>query len=383
MEKVYVVRCADYSQVEKKIAELIGMMGGIEAFVSRDERIVLKTNLLAAANPEKAVTTHPSVVFSVARMAKDKKAKLIIADSPGSGYPYTEKVMERTYRITEMDQVAKGVGIELNFDTSYKIVSYPEGKFFRRFEIITPVHEADAMINLCKLKTHGFMHMTGAVKNIFGVIPGLTKPGYHAKLQEKSHFANMLLDLATYISPRLSIMDAVVGMEGNGPQNGNPRFVGMLLASTSPLALDVIAGEIIGLPKDRNPVLVEAEKRGLSPVSLDQLKLIGEDPSKLHIQDFKLPATVPGFHDRIFALIQPIFRNAFSVFPRVIGSKCLSCGTCRDACPMHAITVIDKTPARIDTKNCIRCYCCHEMCPHDAMELHRSRLYRLLNRIRR
>jgi uncharacterized protein (DUF362 family)/Pyruvate/2-oxoacid:ferredoxin oxidoreductase delta subunit len=383
MEKVYVVRCADYSQAERKIAELLEMMGGIETFVSTDERIVLKTNLLAAAKPEKAVTTHPSVVSSVARMAKNKNAKLIIADSPGSGYPYTEKVMERTYRITEMDQVAKAMGIELNFDTSYKIVSYPEGKFFKRFEIITPVHEADAVINLCKLKTHSFMHMTGAVKNIFGVIPGLTKPGYHAKLQEKSHFANMLLDLSNYISPRFSIMDAVVGMEGNGPHNGNPRSVAMLLASTSPLALDVVAGEIMGLPKDKNPVLAEAEKRGLQPFGLDHVELIGADPSKLQIQDFKLPATVPGFHDRIFALIQPIFRNAFSVFPRIIGSKCLSCGTCRDACPMHVITVTEKTPAQIDIKNCIRCYCCHEMCPHHAIELHTSRLYRLLNRRRR
>ncbi|MGD9344688.1 MAG: DUF362 domain-containing protein [Candidatus Aminicenantes bacterium] len=383
MEKVYIVHCEDYDLAEKKMVELIEKMGGIDKFVSPNESVVLKTNLLAAAKPEKAVTTHPAIVSSVARMAKDINALPIIADSPGSGYPYTGKMLERTYRTTALDQVAEEVGVDLNFDTSFQIVSYPDGKYFKRFEIITPVHKADTVINLCKLKTHGFMHMTGAVKNIFGVIPGLTKPGYHAKLQTKSHFANMLIDLCDYISPRLSIMDAVIGMEGNGPHSGETRAVGLIIASTSPLAIDVVAGEIMGLPKDKNPVLVEAEKRGLSPVTLEELELIGADPQDLRISDFKLPSTVPGLHDRIFGRLYPIFRNAFSVSPRIIESKCVSCGTCRDACPMHVITVVDKTPARIDTKNCIRCYCCHEMCPHDAIELHSSRFYRLLNRSER
>jgi uncharacterized protein (DUF362 family)/NAD-dependent dihydropyrimidine dehydrogenase PreA subunit len=383
MEKVYVIRCSNYGAVEEVMVKLLEMMGGVERFVSPGQRVVLKANLLAAAKPEKAVTTHPSIVSIIARMARDKKADPIIAESPGSGYPYTEKMLERSYRTTEMDKVAKEAGIDLNFDTSFQTVSYPDGEYFKRFEIITPVHEADAVINLCKLKTHGFMHMTGAVKNIFGVIPGLTKPGYHAKLKQKSHFANMLIDLCNYISPRLSIMDAVIGMEGDGPHNGEPRNVGLLVGSTSPLALDVVAGEIMGLPKDKNPVLVEAEKRGLSPVDLDQLELIGADPTELRIADYKLPSTVPGLSDRIFRVVYPIFKNGFSVFPRIIESKCSSCGSCRDACPMHVITVKDKTPARIDTKNCIRCYCCHEMCPHDSIELHTSRLYRLFNRMRK
>jgi uncharacterized protein (DUF362 family)/NAD-dependent dihydropyrimidine dehydrogenase PreA subunit len=383
MEKVYVKQCPDYDKAEGKLVELLETMGGIERFVSPGERIVLKTNLLAAATPEKAVTTHPSIVSSVARMAKEKKADPVIADSPGSGYPYTEKTLERTYRMTGMDKVAEDAGIDLNFDTSYQPVSYPDGKYFKRFEIITPVHDADGVINLCKLKTHGYMHMTCAVKNIFGVIPGLTKPGYHAKLRDKNLFAKMLIDLSSYIAPRLTIMDAVVGMEGNGPHNGELRNVGLLLGSTSPLALDVVAGEIMGLPKDKNPVLVEAEKRGLSPVDLDQVELIGADPTDLRIADYKLPSTVPGLSDRIFRIVYPIFRNGFSVFPRVIESKCLSCGSCRDACPMHVITVEDNTPAHIETKNCIRCYCCHEMCPHNAIELHTSRLYRLLNRKRK
>ena len=383
MEKVYIVHCKDYDQAGENTAELIKRMGGIAKFVSPKERVVLKTNLLAAAKPEKAVTTHPSIVAAMARMVKEINADPIIADSPGSGYPYTERMLERTYRMTGMDQVAVDQGIDINYDTSYTVISYPEGLYFKRFEIITAVHEADAVINLCKLKTHGLTHMTGAIKNIFGVIPGLTKTGYHAKLKEKRLFADMLIDLCNYISPRLTIMDAVIGMEGNGPHNGAPRTVGLILASTSPLAIDVVAGEIIGLPKAKNPVLLEAEKRGLSPTSLDQLELVGAEIQDLRIRDYKLPATVPVLSDRIFNILYPIFRNGFSVFPRTIESKCISCGTCRDACPMHVITVENKTPAAIDTNNCIRCYCCHEMCPHDAIELHTSRLYRLLNRKRK
>lgn len=383
MEKVYIVHCTDYDQAGDKMAELIEKMGGIAKFVSPQERVVLKTNLLAAAKPEKAVTTHPSIVSSIARMAREINAEPIIADSPGSGYPFTERMLERTYRITAMDRVAEEQGIDINLDTSYKVISYPEGIYFKRFEIITPVHEADAVISLCKLKTHGLMHMTGAVKNMFGVIPGLTKTGYHAKLKEKSLFANMLIDLCNYISPRLTIMDAVIGMEGNGPHNGVPRTVGFLLASTSPLAVDVVAGEIMDLPKEKNPVLVAAKKRGLSPTNLDQLELIGAEIQELRIPDYKLPSTVPVLSDRIFSFLSPIFRNGFSVFPQTIRSKCKSCGTCRDACPMNVITVENKRPAEIDTKNCIRCYCCHEMCPHDAIELHTTRLYRLFNRGRK
>ncbi|MFA9452663.1 MAG: DUF362 domain-containing protein [Candidatus Aminicenantaceae bacterium] len=381
MTKVYVVRCPDYAQAGAKTAELIEKMGGMESLVSAGEKVVLKPNLLAAAEPDKAVTTHPSVMLAVAQMAVQAGAEVELADSPGSGYPYTEKILQKTYRATGMDSVAAEAGIPLNYDTTHEVVSYPEGERFKRFEIISPVLRADAVFNLCKLKTHSFMHMTGAVKNLFGVIAGLTKPGYHAKLREKAHFANMLLDLSAWVSPRINIMDAVVGMEGNGPHSGEPRHVGLLLGSFSALALDVVAGAIMGLPKASNPVLIEAERRGLAPVDMDQIELEGMDTADLSIPDFKLPPTVSKMSDRMFALLYPVFKNGFSVKPRIIKDTCVSCGACRDACPVQVITIANKqTPAHIDDKGCIRCYCCHEMCPHDSIELHSRRLYRLFNR---
>jgi uncharacterized protein (DUF362 family)/Pyruvate/2-oxoacid:ferredoxin oxidoreductase delta subunit len=380
MNEVYVVKCPDYDHVEEKMKELLAMMGGMSQFAKPGEKIVLKVNLLGAAKPEKAVTTHPAVVTAVARMAKSEGSSPVIADSPGSGYPYNEKTLDRVYRTCGMYKAAEESGIEVNLDTTYQIVSFPDGKLIKRFEVITPVIETDVVFNLCKFKTHGFLNMTGAVKNSFGVIPGLTKPGYHAKLQDKHHFASMCLDLSAYVSPRISIMDAVIGMEGNGPHAGAPRHIGLLAASTNPLALDIVAGEIMGLDRKNNPVLIEAEKRGISPNRLEQVEIIGADIADLRVADFKLPSTVlGGAGSSLLSLLAPVFKSGFTVRPQIIESKCIACGICRDACPMKVISIVNKH-AQIDNRNCIRCYCCHEMCPHHAIELKQGVLYCLFNR---
>ncbi len=381
--RVYVVTCPDYDHVEERLSDLLALMSGMSQFASPGETIVLKPNLLQAAPPEKAVTTHPAVVAAVTKVVKEAGATAVIADSPGSGYRYNEKTLERVYRTCEMDTAAEKSGSALNRDTTYQAVSFPDGKLVKRFEIITPVLEADAVFNLCKLKTHVLTGITGAVKNLFGVIPGLTKPGYHAKLREKDHFSGALLDLAACISPRLSIADAVIAMEGDGPGAGDPRQVGLLLAATNPLALDVVASEIIGLPREKTPLLIEAEKRDLHPNRLDEVELVGADKADLRIPDFALPSTfLSGTGISVWwqKALASMFGSALSVTPRVKRETCVACGVCRDACPVHAITVIEGKHARIDIRKCIRCYCCHEMCPNDAIELHTSWLYRIVSR---
>jgi len=378
--KVYLVQCPDYDQIDEKLTELINLMGGIKQFARKDEKIVLKPNLLMAAPPERHVSTHPALVAAVGKQVKKTGANAVIIDSAGSGYPHSKKTFERVYKKCGMTDAAAISGIPLSDDTSYRVVSFPQGQLIKRFEVITPVHDADGVINLCKLKTHGFMSMTGAIKNCFGVIPGLTKPGYHAKLQKKDLFAGMLLDLVDYVSPRLSIMDAVIGMEGEGPNAGTPRYAGWLLASANPLALDVVAGEIMGLDRKHNPVLMEAEKRGQAPNRLDDIELIGAEKSGLRIQDFKLPSTVLRETGNILiSMVAPLLRNSFSVRPVIIEDNCTACGTCRDACPVHVITIEEKV-AVIDKKNCIRCYCCHEMCQHDAITLQGGMMYRMFNK---
>ena len=221
--RVYVVKCGEYAQTENKMNELLEMMGGMNRFVRKGEDIALKVNLLREARPDEAVSTHPAVVAAVARMVMKEKAKPLIVDSPGSGFRYTKAVLEKIYHTNGMWQAAEDSGAELNFDTSFEKLSFPEGELIKWFEVITPVLKADGMLNLCKLKTHSFTHMTGAVKNHFGVIPGRTKPGYHAKLADKNLFVDMLLDLMHAVPSRISIMDAVVAMEGDGPGTGDPK----------------------------------------------------------------------------------------------------------------------------------------------------------------
>jgi uncharacterized protein (DUF362 family)/Pyruvate/2-oxoacid:ferredoxin oxidoreductase delta subunit len=380
--KVYIQPCNNYDQIEDKLPALLDMMGGMRRFARNGEKLVLNVNLLREARPEEAVSTHPSVVAAVGRLAKAAGAEPVIADSPGGGYRYTARTLDKIYRTTGMHDAAQQAGIQVNWDTTSRPVSYREGVLTKHFDFITPVLEADAVFNLCKMKTHLFTVMTGAVKNIFGVIPGVSKPGYHAKLQNVQRFAGMLLDLAQCVAPRLTIMDAVLAMEGDGPGSGDPRPVGLLLGSENPLALDVVAGEIMGIDRTQNPVIMEAERRALGPNRLEDIEVIGADLGAVKVADFKQPQTsagkfgferLPWYH----RMLEPIFKDALTLRPRVIWHRCIACGTCVKGCPVQAVSFV-KERAFIDDRKCIRCYCCHEMCPEEAVGLFGSWMYRLI-----
>ena len=382
-KKVYIVQCKDYDDADDKLAALIDLMGGMGRFAKQGQKIVLKVNLLREARPEEAVSTHPSVVAAVGRLAREAGAVPVIADSPGGGYRYTRKTLDKIYHTNRMHQAANQAGITVNWDTTSRPVSYADGILTKHFDIITPVYEADAVFNLCKMKTHLFTAMTGAIKNIFGVIPGLSKTGYHAKLHDAQRFAGMLLDLSQYVSPRLTIMDAVLAMEGDGPGTGDPRSVGLLIGSENPLALDVVATEIMGLKRTENPVIMEAERRALKPNRLEDIEVIGADLADVKVPDFKRTRVSAGnlgldrmpWYQR---LLEPLFKDAFTVRPRVIWERCIACGTCIEGCPMEAISFVNER-AFIEDDKCIRCYCCHEICPEEAIGLHSSWLYQLIN----
>lgn len=384
--RVFGIRCADYDKVEEKIGELLSWMGGIDSFVAATERIVLKPNLLRQARPEQAITTHPDLLTAVGKEVIAAGADPVVADSPGSGYQYRPKTLSRIYQTCGLTASCSEAGIGLNFDTRAREVFYPEGRLIKRFEVITPVLESAGVINLCKLKTHVLTGLTGAVKNSFGVIPGLYKPGYHAKLRDKERFAGMLLDLSSFVAPRLSIMDAVLAMEGDGPGSGEPRQVGLILASTNPLALDVVAAEIMGIDHNTNQLLIEARKRGMTPTRLDEVELVGIEKSELRVSDFKLPSTIyretGSWGSALWKhLLAPLCKNSMSIKPVIDMEQCVACGSCCESCPEEAITMVDQEYAEIDPNLCIRCYCCHEMCRYDAVSLHKSLLYRMVNRL--
>ena len=383
--QVFVASCPDYEQAEGAIRALVEQMGGMGRFVRPGERIVLKANLLRAAPPESAICTHPAVVEAVARLVKEAGGTPVICDSPG-GALHKEAVLRSLYEKTGMAAAAAAAGAELSMDSSTRTVSLPEGKVLRQAEIITPVAEADGVIDLCKMKTHVLMSMTGAVKNLFGVIPGLSKVGYHATHPDHATFADVLLDLTGYVKPRLSLMDGILAMEGDGPgSSGTPRQAGLLLAAANPLALDTAAGAIMNLPRQDNPVLLAAERRGLTPCRMEDVELIGGTVEELRMADYKFPAsTKSNLMDFLGPLARPaerLCKKALSQTPRIDGAKCVGCGICAKSCPGQAIAMTAPgKKARISQKACIHCYCCHELCPQKAVELHQSWLGRLLTK---
>ena len=383
--QVYAASCPDYEQAEGAIRALVEQMGGMGRFVRPGERIVLKANLLRAAPPESAICTHPAVVEAVAKLVKEAGGTPVICDSPG-GALHKEAVLRSLYEKTGMAAAAAAAGAELSMDSSTRTVSLPEGKVLRQAEIITPVAEADGVIDLCKMKTHVLMSMTGAVKNLFGVIPGLSKVGYHATHPDHETFADVLLDLTGYVKPRLSLMDGILAMEGDGPgSSGTPRQAGLLLASANPLALDTAAGAIMNLPRQDNPVLLAAERRGLTPCRMEDVELIGGTVEELRMADYKFPAsTKSNLMDFLGPLARPaerLCKKALSQTPRIDGAKCVGCGICAKSCPGQAIAMTAPgKKARISQKACIHCYCCHELCPQRAVELHQSWLGRLLTK---
>ena len=385
MEKyrVYAASCPDYGQAEETVRALVGRMGGMERFVKPGERILLKPNLLRPAPPESAICTHPAVVEAVAKLVAEAGGQAVIADSPG-GALQREGVLRALYEKTGMAAAAERAGAQVCTDPAVRRVALPRGRVLRQAEVTAPAAEADGAIDLCKMKTHVLMGMTGAVKNCFGIIPGLSKVGFHSSHPNQAQFADVVLDLTEYLSPRLCLMDGVLAMEGNGPgASGTPRQVGLLLAADSALALDVAAAAAMGLPEEANPVLQAARRRGLSPARTEEIELAGTSWEALRIPDFRLPSNVKqdlmDFLGPLAGLGRRLSNAALVQTPRIDPARCVGCGVCRDACPGRAISMSGpRATAKVDRRACIRCYCCHELCPRQAVELKGSWLRKLL-----
>lgn len=382
--QVFAVPCADYAGAEAALRAAVERMGGMERFVRPGERILLKANLLRPAPPESAICTHPAVVEAIAKLVKEAGGTALITDSPG-GYLQKESVLRNLYEKTGMAQAAQNSGAELCMDPSARLVDLPQGRVLRQAEIITPVLEADGIFDLCKMKTHVFMGMTGAVKNSFGIIPGLTKVGFHGSHPSQAQFAQVLLDLIGLMAPRLCVMDGVLAMEGEGPGvSGTPRPVGLLLLSDNPLALDVIAGEIMGLPRERNPLLLAAQERGLTPTRPEEVELVGPPLDQLRIPDYRFPANVRSnlmeFLGPLTGAAGRLCKSLLSQTPKIREDLCVGCAICKNACPGKAITMTGSGgKAKVHPRSCIRCYCCHELCPQKAVELKRGWLGKLLS----
>lgn len=369
-------KCYSYQadELAEKIDSLLQELGGLNNFISAGDLVVFKTNLLMGKAPEAAVTTNPEFIRVLARKVKAQGAEVIIADSPGG--PFNEKLLKRAYQKSGLYQLAAEENIELNYNTDSKKHEYKEGKANKSFQLTSYLENADLVINLPKLKTHGLTMYTGGVKNLFGCIPGILKAEYHLRLQSVYDFSRMLNDLAAFVAPELTIMDAVVGMEGEGPSNGRPKEFNYLLASTSPFYLDLAAVKLMGIePAEKVPSIKAAVDDNI--INSENLELRGDQIEPLdnvvvpkiekanNLLDSKLPDFLSDIVEK-FLRPKPVFKE----------DKCVGCRTCAENCPPNAITMVANFP-EVDLNECIRCFCCQELCPYDAVEIKYPLLARL------
>lgn len=378
--KVVVVRCETYAddQVVKAIQAGFDLLGGISAFARPGERIVIKPNVLIGADPDKGVTTHPAVFRAVGELLKAAGADISYGDSPcfGKAEPNLEK--------SGLKEAGDSMGFVLADFDSGRPVSHKDALLVKKFDIANGVLDCDGLVSLPKFKTHGLVRLTGAVKNQFGCVPGLLKSQYHAKLPDPYDFATMLVDLNTLIKPRLYVMDGIMAMEGNGPRSGRPRQLGVLLLSTDPIALDATACRIICLDPEVVPTSWAGEKAGLGTYHANGIEVIGEAIESVLDADFEVNRTPP--MSRSAGRFRTFLKNRITDRPVIDRSKCTSCGTCVEMCPVqpHAIDWHrgDRSrPPKHSYGRCIRCYCCQETCPEGAIFIDSPLLARVSRRI--
>lgn len=327
------------------------------------------------------MTTHPSVVGAVALGVTGAGGQAILADSPGGSF--SASALQGVYKECGMMEVAARSGAVLNFNVAETTLKVPSGGILAGITVMEVVTQAGGVISVSKLKTHGMTRFTGAVKNLFGVIPGLKKAEYHVSMPRVEDFSAMLLDVARTVAPRLHIMDAVVGMEGEGPSAGEPVHIGVLMASTCPFNLDLVASALVGIEPTEVPTIVEAIKRGYVNGDVRSIRLLG-DPIPLPKVRFRLPPRArdvdllrAGSRGRLPGWLLRTANKLLRPCPGFSQEICLGCGECSRVCPPQAIRMVSKKP-NVDLERCIRCFCCQELCPHKAVQIKRPWLGRLL-----
>lgn len=335
-------------------------------------KVLIKPNLLMKRRPEEFTTTHPAVVGAVVQMLQTLGVKdIVIADSPGG--PYTKPLLTAIYRTSGFSSLAEQYGITLNEAVGHGEVKNPANVLCKAFELIDPVREADLIIDICKFKTHGMVGLSGAVKNLFGCVPGLMKPELHFRFPEEEHFCEMLVDLCETVRPSIVFVDAIDAMQGDGPSGGSKLHTGMLLAGTNPYEIDLLLCQIAALDPKRIYTVDIAMKRGLCAGMAEELELVGDAP--LLYPDFKKPTTKDvNFSNSMPRWIPKSLVYRFASRPKINRKGCIGCGKCAESCPAKTIE-LKEHKAYIHYENCIKCYCCHEMCPVNTIHIKRSRFF--------
>ncbi|MGC9324999.1 MAG: DUF362 domain-containing protein [Desulfomonilia bacterium] len=372
MVRVGLFQCEHYTHtVIREILENGYSMIGFSPRVFNASRIALKPNLLSSALPESAVITHPQFFRAVAESVIDHGGRPVLVESPAVA-PLSSALAKGQY-----GDIIKTLGIEVPQKSEVRKLSYPEGKVFRYFDVAGEIFEVDRVVNIPKFKTHGLTYITAAVKNLFGVIPGLRKSQMHMRFSDRHSFSEFLLDLNGALLDRfrgrgsiLHIMDAIVGMEGEGPgSSGKPRELGALIMGEDALAVDYVGCSLSGLDLKQAATITEGFKRKFFVSSPDEIEIVGDTLDDFQVPGFAPPSVSPGSVFLRGAAASPLVLKLFMDRPEPRQGTCILCYRCMQICPNGAISKADKNRKvpKYDYDRCIRCFCCSEVCPEAAI----------------
>jgi len=341
---------------------------GVEKKV-KDKKVLVKPNILGAFPPERGVTTDPRVISAIIKELKRYSPKaIIVGDNSGSIHFDPFKIGKITGILDASDGCYSNIAREV---VELKV----ESRFIEELFISKIVKEADYVINVPKFKTHSLTTITGAIKNMFGIIPGGKKAQLHTLNRSIDEFAELLIDIYQIRIPDLNIMDAIIGMEGTGPTNGKTIIINKIISSDNGISLDSVMAAMMGLKSDIIELLQIAKKRNLGEIDISKIVIDGELKS---ISGFRTPNN--GLLQRIRKTVVPHIFNYAAVKPIVNHKKCKICKKCIEVCPVSAMNLTNKFP-EADRKKCISCFCCDEHCPYGAIILP-SWLKDLYNRLR-
>ena len=323
------------------------------------KKIVIKPNVLRTSTADEHIVTNPALLRAVVEKIEEMSpAEIVVGDNPGL-FNYGDN--ENSFEKTGLMVAAKGYYKNLG-NTLQHLPFHPD--FMPEVGVSREIMDADILISLPKFKTHGLTVMTGAIKNSYGILPGAQKARLHQIAGTPERFHEVIVEVFRLRVPDFFIMDAVIGMEGNGPASPEVREIGLVLAADNAVALDGVVARMMGLDPGRLRFLQKAKAMGLGDFASDMVEIEGE---MRILPDFKLPP-LGGEAITGNPAIRELMNARSQVRPQADPELCTACGSCIDHCPVSALAMQENLPV-VDAGICITCFCCQEICPEKAMSL--------------